>query len=163
MINTNSGRLLSWLKKESVSYLFFGVLTTIVNYTIFVVGLSLTNEKKVLLVNMIAFVGATLFAYVTNKIFVFRSMEWKMQQIISELGKFVGARVFSLCVEQVGLYISSEFLHLQRFSIISINGLVIVKVVLSFVSVLLNYFASKFIVFKKERVNESTDDCSSLQ
>lgn len=49
------------LKNETFSYLFFGVLTTIVNYSIFVVGLSVMGEDAVLTVNIIAFIGATLF------------------------------------------------------------------------------------------------------
>lgn len=139
------------LKNETISYLFFGVLTTVVNYTIFVVGLSLAGEKEVLIVNMNAFIGATIFAYITNKLFVFNSVGWKIKQIVMELGKFVGARVFSLVIEQLGLYIATEHFNVGEYFVLSINGVVITKVVLSFVAVLLNYFASKFIIFKKEK------------
>ena len=148
-------RMYNWIQKliktEAFSYLFFGVLTTVVNYTIFICGLSLTNQKHVLLVNLVAFVGATLFAYFTNKVFVFHSIVWKLKLIFSELSKFVGVRIFSLCIEQMGLYIAIEVFYVERYSIYSLNGLVISKVVLSFVAVLLNYFASKFIVFKEEK------------
>lgn len=139
------------IKTETFSYLFFGVLTTVVNYTIFICGLSLTNQRHVLIVNLAAFVGATLFAYFTNKVFVFHSMVWKVKQIFSQLSKFAGARIFSLCIEQLGLYIAIEVFYVERYSICSLNGLAISKVVLSFIAVLLNYFASKFIVFKKEK------------
>lgn len=81
------------MKTEAFSYLFFGVLTTIVNYSIFVVGVSITNQKRVLLVNLVAFVGANLFAYTTNRIFVFYSTSWKWKQIINETSKFTGARI----------------------------------------------------------------------
>lgn len=139
------------MKAEAFSYLFFGVLTTVVNYTIFVVGLSITNQKQILLVNLVAFVGATLFAYITNKIFVFHSADWQWKQIINEIGKFTGARIFSLCIEQFGLYVATEVFYVERYSVCSLNGVVLSKVLLSFVAVLLNYFASKFLVFKKEK------------
>ena len=145
----------SWIQKlvktEAFSYLFFGVLTTVVNYAIFISGLSLTNQKHVLLVNFVAFVGATLFAYFTNKIFVFHSIVWKLKQFFKELSKFAIARIFSLCIEQLGLYIVTVELNVEQYRVCFVNGIVITKVALSFVAVLLNYFASKFIVFKKEK------------
>ena len=150
------------VKSETFSYLFYGVLTTIVNYAIFIVGLSTMGEDNVLVVNVIAFIGATLFAYLTNKIFVFNSRTWNVRTIFLEMSKFVGARIFSLFVEQVGLYIGSEILRLGEYVLLSVNCLIIAKVVLSFASVILNYFASKFIVFKKEKLDEDTDDCSGI-
>ncbi len=162
MKEAKSSRILSRLKNETFSYLLFGILTTVVNYTIFVIGLSITGDKKVLLVNMVAFVGATLFAYITNKIFVFKSRNWTMKQVFLELGKFTSARVFSLLLEQAGLFIASDWMKLGDSYLFSLNCLIIAKVILSFVSVLLNYFASKFVVFKKEKVDESTDDCAGL-
>lgn len=139
------------MRIEAFSYLFFGVLTTVVNYTIFVCGLALAGQDDALLVNLVAFAGATLFAFITNKIFVFQSSSWSVKQSFSELCKFVAARVFSLCIEQIGLYLSIELFHVENYDLCSVNGLVIVKIILSFVSVLLNYFASKFVVFKKEK------------
>lgn len=151
MIEKKNNWCVKVLKSETLSYLFFGVLTTVVNYTIFVVGLSLVGENDVLTVNMIAFIGATLFAYITNKLFVFYSVGWKIKQIVIELGKFVGARVFSLVIEQLGLYMATVHFNVGEYFVFSINGVVITKVVLSFVAVLLNYFASKFIIFNKEK------------
>ena len=161
-MNYIKNSMMNILKNETFSYLFFGVLTTIVNYSIFVVGLSVMGEDAVLTVNIIAFVGATIFAYLTNKMFVFESKKWNFKHIIFEISKFTGARIFSLLVEQAGLYMASEWLRLGKYVLFSMNCLIIAKVVLSFVSVVLNYFASKFVVFKKEKLDESTDDCSCL-
>lgn len=157
-----SNWIIKLMKNETISYLVFGVMTTIVNYSIFVAGLSLTNEEHILTVNIIAFLGATLFAYITNKLFVFHSLGWTIRQLIWEFGKFAGARVFSLGVEQVGLYVATKNFHVEKYSLLFMNAVIVVKVVLSFVSVLLNYFASKFIVFKRRKGNESTDDCSGV-
>lgn len=155
-------KMMKIIKSETFSYLFYGVLTTIVNYAIFIVGLSGMGEEHVLVVNIIAFVGATVFAYLTNKIFVFKTKKWNIKTLFFEMSKFVGARIFSLFIEQVGLYVGTKMLRLGEYVLLSVNCLIIAKVVLSFASVMLNYFASKFVVFKKEKLDEGTDDCSGI-
>lgn len=143
--------LLKIFQSEAFSYLFFGLLTTVVNYTVFIVGLSAMGQEAVLSVNIIAFLVATIFAYLTNKVFVFHKQIWNVREIFAEIWKFTSARVFSLLIEQLGLYVSAEWLELGEQTLLSVNCLVIAKVLLSFVSVCLNYFASKFVVFKKEK------------
>ena len=61
------------LNRETLSYLLFGVLTTIVNYITFMGVFILSNESSALVSNMVAFIVATIFAYITNKIWVFKS------------------------------------------------------------------------------------------
>lgn len=139
------------MRTEAFLYLIFGVLTTIVNYGIFIVGLEVTHQDRTLLVNFVAFCGATLFAFLTNKAFVFRSPNWEFRKISVELCEFVGARVFSLCIEQLGLLIAIEWFQVEYYNIGLVDGLIVSKVVLSLVSVLINYFASKFLVFGKEK------------
>ena len=81
---------------DVVTYLVFGVLTTVVNYIIYIplynfAGLSATVS------NAIAWVVAVAFAYLTNKPFVFRSHDWSLKTVIPELTKFVGCRIGSGC------------------------------------------------------------------
>ena len=149
------------LNKETGLYLLFGVMTTVVNYSVFIMGLYIVVEKKTLIVNIVAFIVATVFAYITNKIFVFQSKNWKYTNLIIEFGEFVGARLFSLGFEEVGLFFSQIILHFDERYLRGINCLILAKIILSFVSVLLNYFASKLIVFKGVK-NESTNDNSCL-
>ena len=149
------------LNKETGLYLLFGVMTTVVNYSVFIMGLYIVGEKKTLIVNIVAFIVATVFAYITNKIFVFQSKNWKYTNLIIEFGEFVGARLFSLGFEEVGLFFSQIILHFDERYLRGINCLILAKIILSFVSVLLNYFASKLIVFKGVK-NESTNDNSCL-
>ena len=59
------------INRETILYLVFGVLTTLVNYAVFWVGIRLFTDKYTLLINAVAFVVAAAFAYVTNKLFVF--------------------------------------------------------------------------------------------
>ena len=120
-------------------YLVFGVLTTVVNYAVYLpvynwLGLSAAVS------NMIAWVAAVAFAFLTNKPFVFQSHDWAFKTVLPELSKFVGCRVASGAMETVILFLAVDLLHW--------NGN-IWKFVTQVLVVILNYVASKLIVFKK--------------
>ena len=124
---------------DIISYLFFGVCTTIVNYIIYLpcynlLGISATVS------NMIAWVVAVAFAYLTNKPFVFRSHDWSAKTVVPELSKFVGGRVASGAAETAIIFLTVDILLW--------NGNVM-KIVTSVLVVILNYIASKLLVFKK--------------
>ncbi|MBR2403288.1 MAG: GtrA family protein [Lachnospiraceae bacterium] len=137
-----------WRKyKEVVSYLFFGVATTVVNWIVYsimnaVLGASMNTS------NVVAWVIAVLFAFVTNKLFVFESKKWKGKEALEELVKFVGARVATGIVEIVGLPVLYQLGMNQ--SIFGVDGMV-AKVVVSVVVIVLNYVFSKFIVFTEKK------------
>lgn len=138
----------SVLNKETLSYLFFGVLTTLVNYTTFVIGLIIFGEKNTLTVNTIAFIAATIFAYITNKIWVFNSKSWDIEILKSEIISFLGVRIISFLFEQLGLLICISIFNVGNYYIFSMSGIMISKVILSFIVVILNYVVSKFFIFK---------------
>lgn len=141
--------------KELITYFVFGVLTTVVNYASFWAFLKLFGEKLYLLNNALAWIIAVIFAYVTNKLFVFESNSWKWKVISKEIPEFLGARLFSLLVEEGGLLLFIEVFKLDRFSFnlfsFEITGQLIIKLMLSVIVVILNYFFSKFIIFKKKK------------
>ena len=137
-----------FLNKETLSYLFFGVLTTIINYLAFVVGIFILGPNNTLTVNTIAFILATIFAYVTNKIWVFNSKSWSIKILKSEITSFLGARIFSFLFEQLGLLVCISILNVANYYIFNVNGIMISKVILSFLVVILNYVVSKFFIFK---------------
>lgn len=136
--------------KEQLSYLFFGVLTTIVNYGVFWLFHRAWQGRHVLFANLLTFLIATAFAYITNKIFVFRSPSWRPSSLAREALAFLVGRLFSFGIEELGLYIAAYVLDLGRFAIWGVDGTMLSKVALSFVAVLLNYFFSKFLVFAKK-------------
>lgn len=125
---------------EVLSYLIFGVLTTVVNYCVYLpvynlLGLSASVS------NVIAWVVAVAFAYLTNKPFVFKSHDWSAKTVIPELSKFVGCRVASGAAETLILLLTVDILNW--------NGN-IWKLVTSVLVVVMNYIASKLVVFKKK-------------
>ncbi len=135
------------ISKEVISYLFFGVMTTVVNFVIF----GLCDSLNVLVANAIAWVGAVAFAFVTNKLFVFESKSWKPKVLFKELPTFVGARLLTLGLEEAGLLVLIEWLHLDTvLTLPFIGGEMIIKIIISVVVVVLNYVFSKVLIFKKK-------------
>ena len=124
---------------DVISYLFFGVLTTVVNYIIYLPCYNVLGLPGSLS-NAIAWVGAVIFAYLTNKPFVFRSHDWSAGTVIPELTKFVACRVGSGVLETAIIFLTVDCL--------SWNGNVM-KLMTSVLVVVLNYIGSKLLVFKK--------------
>ncbi len=126
-------------QKEVVTYLIFGVLTTLVNYAVY---LPLYNwlHLSATISNALAWVVAVAFAYLTNKPFVFESHDWSIKTVLPELTKFVGCRVGSGLAETAILFVTVDFLQW--------NGN-LWKLLTSVLVVILNYVASKLLVFKK--------------
>lgn len=119
-------------------YLFAGGCTTLVNFGIYtaltrIAGL---NEN---IANIIAVCVSVLFAYVINKIFVFRSKTESNRALLREFVAFVGARGFTIGVDVGGLYV----LH----TLLGVNDL-IVKAGLTILIIVLNYIISRFWVFE---------------
>ena len=135
-------KLVSLLKKyeEVISYLFFGGLTTLVNYIVYLPCYNLLDLSGALS-NAIAWVAAVAFAYVTNKPFVFKSHDWSVKTVIPELTKFVSCRVGSGLLETAIIFALVDWLGL--------NGNVI-KLATSVLVVILKYIASKLLVFRKK-------------
>ena len=142
-------KIIKLIRSEAGLYLIFGFMTTIVNYVTFWLALQILGYEEILVVNTISFISAVVFAYITNKIFVFKSKEWKWSVLRKELISFISARILSYLFEQLGLFFSANILHLEKYIIFGVDGVLISKVILSFAVVLLNWFISKFYIFKK--------------
>ena len=125
---------------DVLTYLVFGVLTTVVNYLVYLPVYNLLGLSAALS-NAIAWVVAVAFAYLTNKPFVFKSHDWSAKTVVPELTKFVSCRVASGAAETLILLITVDILHW--------NGN-IWKLITSVLVVVMNYFASKFLVFRKK-------------
>lgn len=125
---------------DILAYLVFGVLTTVVNYLVYLPCYNLLGLPAVVS-NVIAWVVAVAFAYVTNKPFVFRSHDWSAKTVVPELTKFVGTRVASGGMESAIIWIAVDLL--------GGNGN-LWKLVTSVLVVILNYVGSKLLVFRKK-------------
>lgn len=148
--------------KELIKYIIFGVLTTLVSLLSFKLFDFLLGEKLYLVSNVLSWICSAAFAFVTNKVWVFGSKSRSVKVLLRESLSFAGARLFSLGVEELGLWLlvsaigMGQMQPLQIFSV-SINGNLIAKVIMQVVVVILNYVFSKFIIFKK-RENSSEAD-----
>lgn len=135
---------------ETMLYLVFGVMTTIVNFGSFLIFSWILGKKFYLVSNVFSFIIATLFAFITNKQFVFKSIEWKLKILIKELFSFVVARIGTfLIIEEAGLWMMVEIFKVNEYQIFILNGIFIAKIFLAFVAVLVNYILSKYLIFKK--------------
>jgi putative flippase GtrA len=124
------------MKQEVISYLFFGVLTTLVNFISYIV-LTDIFAFHYTAATVIAWIAAVLFAYITNKIYVFKTKG----NILKELGAFVFFRILSLGLD-LGLMI-------LLVSVLHLNDLYS-KVIVNIIVVILNYLISKFMIFQKK-------------
>lgn len=124
---------------DILAYLFFGVMTTAVNYLVYLPCYNMLGLSAAVS-NVIAWVVAVAFAYLTNKPFVFHSHDWTVKTVVPELTKFVGSRVASGALETGIIFLTVDYL--------AWNGNVI-KLVTSVLVVVINYIASKLLVFRK--------------
>lgn len=126
--------------RELVSYGFWGVMTTIVNYlTYFLLRSGL--HIHLLASNVIAWAVSVLFAYFVNKLFVFRSKDWAWQVALRELWQMVASRLFSLGLETGILWFFVEQIHCNE---------TVVKLAANILVIAVNYVLSKYVIFKKK-------------
>ena len=140
---------------ELIKYIIFGGLTTVVSLVSFKLFDFLLGEKLYLVSNIISWVLAVTFAFVTNKLWVFNSKSWQAKIVLKEAASFAGARLFSLGVEELGLWLLISVLGMGQMQAwvlfgFTINGNLIAKVIMQVVVVILNYVFSKFVIFKKK-------------
>lgn len=125
--------------KEVVLYLVFGALTTAVNYVVFALCRELLH-LPLLVANTVAWILAVLFAFATNRKYVFDS---KNGNVWKELILFVGARVLSfLLFDQLTMYLMVNLLHINEY---------IAKLIANIFVIVFNYVASKLVIFKQKR------------
>ena len=125
--------------KEIISYLFFGVCTTVVNFVIYFACTNLL-DLNYLLANALSWVGAVAFAYVTNRIWVFKSKNKGIRAIFKEITAFVGCRLLSGVMDMLIMFVGVDLMGIS-------DG--ITKLITQIVVVVLNYVFSKLIIFRK--------------
>lgn len=140
------------INKETILYIFFGVWTTIVNFGSFVIFEKFFGSEYYLIANVGSFICATLFAFITNKYFVFESHSWKIKVWVKELISFVMSRIVTfLIIEEFGLFFLVSICRMGNLKFGMIDGKLAAKVILAFAAVLANYILGKFLVFKNDK------------
>ena len=127
--------------REMISYLIFGVLTTVVNLVVFQLCDAVLGIYYIA-ANVIAWIIAVIFAYVTNKLFVFESKSWELKLVVREVISFGSARILSLLFETGFIALTVEVMGMPKF---------ISKIIASIFVVIINYVASKLFIFKKKK------------
>lgn len=136
-------RLFEGRRGEVLRYLIIGGCTTLFNLIIFTVMVK-AFFIDVTVSNVTSVILSILFAYVTNKLFVFRSHCASLAELAAEFAKFVGARLVTMVIEVGGVYLlvniigQDELLGKLETQVLVIIG---------------NYFISKFLVFKNKKTN----------
>ena len=128
--------------KEVINYLIFGVLTTIVSLIVYYLSvftfLDPNNAIQLQIANIVSWLAGVAFAYFTNRKFVFESKE---QNKLKEAGKFVTARLITLIMDMVIMYLGVTVLHFNDK---------IIKLISQVVIIVSNYVFSKLFVFKNK-------------
>lgn len=130
--------------KEVILYGVFGILTTLINWGTFALLTRFANMEKNL-ANAIAIILAVLVAYATNKDLVFHSKATGIKEKFIEFWKFILGRAFTMILE-FGL---DALLFLIPAVSANSQLQLIVKMIITVIVVILNFFISKFFAFKK--------------
>ncbi len=123
--------------RRMISYLFFGVLTTAVNTVVYILLYDVGNIGNVPS-TIIAWLIAVLFAFFTNKFFVFNSRRENKAGLIGEFASFFCCRILTGVLDVAIMAIAVDRLHLNA---------VIWKLISNIIVTVLNYFASRFFIF----------------
>lgn len=140
------------LSREVFMYLVFGVLTTVVSwasYALFIkaFGSLIESDIRINVSNVLSWIAAVVFAFITNKLWVFDSKSMKCSVVIREFGSFVAARLATGCIEWFGVPLLVKIGVDQV--IFGTEGMV-AKIIASVLVVIINYFFSKLLIFKKK-------------
>jgi len=139
---------------EVISYIVCGVITSVINIVIFDLMFRqlspdtvLGENPAIIISNSVSWVAAVSFAYVSNRLFVFRSTFESVGKVIREVALFFGARLVSFGVDMAAV--------LLLINVMQVNS-TIAKILSSVLVLIINYIFSKVFIFKKDK--ERTGD-----
>ena len=124
---------------EVLTYLLFGVLTTAVNYLVYLPCYNLLHLSAGVS-NIIAWVIAVAFGYVVNKVFVFHTHCETVKALVREFISFVTMRLVSFGMELVLMFVTVDLLHMNDLAM---------KLLINILVIIANYVFSKLFIFKK--------------
>ena len=127
-------------QREIITYVIFGVLATIVDFGSYLIMTRILHLDEHFS-NIFSQFIAIIFAFFTNKIFVFNDKSCDIKSYIIQFVKFVSLRIVTLAINSVLFSLMVELLHIND---------ILTKVLVAVIVVILNYIFSKLIVFKKK-------------
>ena len=125
---------------EIINYLIVGGLTTLVSVVVYAVFTRFFHVNY-MISNLVSWIISVLFAYLTNKKFVFRSVCATRKDVLIEIYQFFKYRIFSFLIDILLMYVFVELVNIDDM---------IAKVIVQIIVIVLNYVFSKLFVFKKE-------------
>lgn len=137
--------------KELAAYGVFGVLTTVVNIAVY--RFCLIGEMPYGAANTVAFVASVLFAFFTNKHYVFKSHQVQFKILLSEMIRFFVARLGTFAVETLGLWVMISGMHMDK---------TVPKYAMTVIVIVLNYFLSKKMVFNQKKTFQKSKKVTGL-
>lgn len=137
-MNLNYLKKSIYKNKEIILYLFFGGLTFFISIGTYAV-LNVMMGINELISNFISWVIAVLFAFFTNRIWVFNSHTSGFVEFIKQMWDFIFGRIITLIIEELILFVFITKMHCISMA---------VKIIAQIIVIILNYIISKVIVFK---------------
>ena len=119
------------MNREVISYLIFGVLTTLVNWVVYAAMVKVHIDYRI--ATAVAWAVSVLFAFIVNKIFVFQSYNMRPAFVMKEITSFVACRAVSGVMEMVFMIVMVSWIHIA----------------VSVIVVIVNYVFSKLFIFRK--------------
>ncbi len=126
-------------KREITGYIFFGILTTLINVLSYVLLMKVL-ETDYKTATTIAWLLSVFFAFITNKLFVFHSGRKRFLPLVKELGSFMLSRIVSYGLDIATMGALIELLNVNDFG---------AKIFANILVVIFNYLASKHFVFRQ--------------
>ncbi len=124
------------------AYLFFGICTTAINFAVYLICHNMFFMSATMS-NVLAWFISVLFAFMTNKLFVFNNHDWQFRTIMTEFFKFLYCRIGSGLFETLTLWGTVDRMQY--------NGNAM-KIIVGVFVVIMNYISSKMLVFKNNGV-----------
>lgn len=129
--------------EEIINYLFIGGCTTLISLLVYYLCVFTVfdpdNPLLLQCANILSWIIAVAFAYIANRKVVFKS---KNKNVKGEVSKFLGARIVTLLIDMLFMWLTVSVLHLNDK---------IMKIVSNVIIIILNYIFSKLFVFVKEK------------
>lgn len=159
--------------KEIVNYMIFGVMTTVIDFGVYTPLTAIFGADYKLagvlpwyiITSVIAWIAAVLFAYITNKKWVFEGKDWSAETVTRELTSFAGGRILTLLLQLFLMWLMIDVTHLNKTAlftliagVVGFEGDFAVKAMVAVVVVILNYIISKLFVFRSDRQDGVSSD-----